>query len=128
MTGKITILGLLASGILLGCTMERSPDEQALIDAFEPINTREGFVAFAVGPRWTNDEIKVSFDADGGLSGDINGVAVTGTWIWQNDQICTTFLAADAGGEGCSKLGSRPSELLVIPRGGSGAPYTYVTG
>lgn len=128
MTGKMTLLAFAATGLLLGCTAQQSPEEQALIDAFEPIETREAFVAFAVGPRWRSDEIKVSFDADGGLSGDINGVAVTGTWLWQGDQICTTFLAADAGGEGCSKLGSRPGELLVIPRGGSGAPYTYVTG
>ena len=69
--------------------------------------------------------ITVRFSENGTLRGDINGVPVTGQWEWRDDEGCTAFRVSDAGGSGCSQVGIKPGELLVIPRSGEGAPYTY---
>lgn len=113
---------------IAGCEPASRAEEQALIAEFDLIDTREGFVSAAVGPEWRSDEISVRFRDDGTLRGDINGVPVTGQWQWQGDTICSTFRVSDSGGTGCSRVGIKPGELLVIPGSGAGAPYTYTTG
>lgn len=108
-----------------GCDLGQRAEERALIAEFDIIGSREGFVAAAVGPEWRSDEITVRFRDDGTLRGDINGVPVTGQWEWRGQEICSTFRVSDAGGTGCSRVGTKPGELLVVPRSGAGAPYTY---
>lgn len=110
---------------LAGCETDQRGEEQALIAQFDMIESRAAFVAAAVGPNWSSDEISVRFREDGSLRGDINGVPVTGQWEWRDGAVCSTFRVSDSGGTGCSKVGSKPGELLVVPFAGEGAPYTY---
>lgn len=114
-----------ALAALAACDPGQRADEQALIAEFDLIGSRDGFVSAAVGPQWRSDEITVRFSENGTLRGDINGVPVTGQWEWRDDEVCTAFRVSDAGGSGCSQVGIKPGELLVIPRSGEGAPYTY---
>lgn len=120
--------GALAAAFLVvaGCDMGQRAEERALIAQFDMIGSRDGFVAAAVGPQWRSDEITVRFREDGTLRGNINGVLVTGQWEWRGAEICSTYRVSDAGGTTCSQVGIKPGELLVIPRSGAGAPYTYV--
>jgi len=116
------------AGILAGCSMAERGEEQTLISQFDMIGTRDGFVSAVVGQNWRSDAINLSFGSDGTMSGDINGVPVRGNWEWQGDQVCTNFRVSDSGGAGCAKVGTKPGEMLVIPRSGTGAPYTYRAG
>lgn len=121
---RFTILCLCALS-LAACGMETSREESELMSQFTPITTRDGFVANVVGRQWQSDEIRVTFAKGGGLTGTVNGIEVTGGWTWAGDQFCSNFRVADSGGQGCSKLGIKPGELLVVPLEGAGAPYTW---
>ncbi|MCV6596727.1 MAG: hypothetical protein OIF40_06565 [Mangrovicoccus sp.] len=108
-----------------GCGIAERGDEQALIAEFDMIEDRAEFVSAVVGKNWQSDAINLRFGKDGTMRGDINGVPVTGAWEWHSGQVCTNFQVSDSGGAGCAKIGTKPGEMLVIPRSGTGAPYTY---
>lgn len=108
-----------------GCSLVERQEERALEAGFDPITTEAQFIDQVVGQDWQSDEIRVTYAADGTLSGEINGVEGKGIWHWDNDLFCSAFIVGDSGGEGCAKLGIRPGELLVIPNGGRGAPFVY---
>lgn len=99
--------------------------EQALKAEYTPITTREAFLATVEGRTWDSDGIIVTFDEAGAIRGTIAGEPVGGTWSWQDGQFCSVFRVGDAGGEGCSEIRARPGEILVVPIGGWGRPYSY---
>ncbi|QDY69434.1 hypothetical protein FPZ52_07205 [Qingshengfaniella alkalisoli] len=105
--------------------VETIEQEQELRSQYTPVTTRAQFVEIAVGHQWQSDEIRATFGEDGAISGGINGVPLTGTWKWDGSQFCMTFRVATSGGNGCSKLGYKPGEILVTPLHGFGAPYAY---
>lgn len=111
--------------LLTGCSMMQSSDEADLISQFSPVSTEAQVQESVVGHTWKSDEITVQFTENGALSGSINGVEVDGTWAWKDGQFCSSFRVADSGGEGCSTLGLKGNEMLVVPLAGAGAPYTY---
>lgn len=108
-----------------GCSRGPTAEERALIAEFDMITTQDDFEAAVIGTLWRSDEITVRFSEDGTLSGDINGVPVTGSWTWRGETVCTAFRVSDSGGAGCSLVGIQPGALLVVPGSGEGAPYTY---
>ena len=114
-----------ACALLSACAIDERAEEAELISHYEPVTTQADFEARVIGRHWKSGPADVTFAKDGSLSGNIDGVPVNGTWVWDDGMLCTAFRAADSGGEGCSKLRHRGDEMLVIPRGGTGAPYTY---
>lgn len=124
--GRIRPLAALTACLALAaCGLPDRRAEAELKAQFDPVETRADFVARATGRAWQSDEIRVRFAPDGTLAGEVNGVPVTGDWRWQDRLLCTAFHVGDSGGDGCSEIGIRPGEMLVVPLSGRGAPYTY---
>jgi hypothetical protein len=117
---------LIMAGLILGgCSIQTGRDEASLRAQFTPVADEAGFVQQVTGRDWQSDEIRVRFLPDRRLSGTVNGVPVTGNWRWSDGLLCSDFRVGDSGGDGCSEIGIKPGELLVVPLSGSGAPYTY---
>lgn len=117
---------LIAAGLVLGaCSFQAAREEATLRSEFTPVVTEAAFVESVANRQWQSDEIRVRFLPGGQLTGEVNGVAVTGDWRWSDTLLCSDFRVGDAGGDGCSEIGIKPGELLVVPLSGAGAPYTY---
>lgn len=144
MSAVATAICLAAICLTAGCATDVAREEAALRAQFTPLQTRAQFVRAAAGQLWRSEEILVRFSGDGTLAGEIDGVAVTGTWAWQGDLFCSSFRVADAGGAGCAEVGiraagavpqdelpmgapprDRPAALLIVPRDGTGAPMVW---
>ena len=115
---------LMAVAALAACS-DTNPDESALKAQFTPLNTERAFIEKVAGRNWQSDVIRVTFSADGTLSGTINGVPGSGTWVWEDTLFCSAFRISDSGGQDCSELRLRDRELLVVPLRGTGAPFVY---
>ncbi len=89
--------------------------------AWEAVTDGARFAALTAGRTLAFDGVRIALQPDGRITGRALGLAVTGTWRWEDGHFCRTLRwGPRRWTENCQAVAVRPGELRFAADRGAG--------
>lgn len=106
--------------LILACTSTRLPVTDGRI------TTQEAFDTTVVGNLFTTQDLSVAFQNNGTFSGQEDGADFSGSWVFQDAELCVTRTRPEPRPTDCQIWTVLGNAFTVSRNSGAGPNTTYV--